>query len=232
MYFSTVCKPIAKALRLYDIFGAYVANNKYCGNTILSGCYVPFYKIGDDVGEVIRRMSEITGCYTVLFNATSFYKTNPAFSFDGDHDYGGFVKSPIGNHFSDKFVLFSILCQINFIVECVDGFIVEEVSTKLRMSYLLYFYLLKIIPQINEKLNTTFTVNKKWYSDKFRNAMAHYKMGIALKEHEIVYDDLFFGLTQKYLNADYYTAKNDIIDYLRILANQIDNYLGLEGKII
>ena len=51
-------------------------------------------------------------------------------------------------------------------------------------------------------------------------------MGIALKEHEIVYDDLFFGLTQKYLNADYYTAKNDIIDYLRILANQIDNYLG------
>ena len=232
LYYSTVCKPIAKALHLYDIFGAYVANNKYCGNTILSGCYVPYYKIGDDNGEVIRRMSEMTGYYTVIFNATSCYKTNPTFSFDGDHDYGGLVKSPVGNHFSDKFVLFSILCQINFIVECVDGFIDEEVSTKLRMSYLLYFYLLKIIPQINEKLNTTFTVNNKWYSDKFRNAMAHYKMGIALKEHEIVYDDLFFGLTQKYLNADYHTVKNDIIDYLGKLANQIDNYLRLEGKII
>lgn len=231
LYFSTVCKPIAKALRLYDIFGAYVANNKYCGNTILSACYVPYYKIGDDNGEVIRRMSEMTGYYTVIFNATSCYKTNSTFSFDRDHDYGGFVNSPIGNDFSDRFVLFSILCQINFILECVEGFIAEEISTKLRMAYLLYFYLLKIIPQINEKLNTSFYIHSKWSSQMFRNAMAHYKMGIALKEYEIVFDDLFFGLTQKYLNADYYTVKNDIIDCLGKLANQIDDYLGLEGKI-
>lgn len=231
LYFSTVCKPIAKALRLYDIFGAYVANNKYCGNTILSACYVPYYKIGDDNGEVIRRMSEMTGYYTVIYNATSCYKTNSTFSFDGDHDYGGFVNSPVGNDFSDKFVLFSILCQINYILECVDGFIAEEISTKLRMAYLLYFYLLKIIPQINEKLNTSFYIHKKWSSQMFRNAMAHYKMGIALKENEIVFDDLFFGLTQKYLKADYYTVKNDIIDCLGKLANQIDDYLGLEGKI-
>lgn len=231
LYFSSVCKPIAKALHLYDIFGAYIANKKFCGNTILCSYYVPFFELRENDGKLIGKMTEISGKYTALFSATSSYKTNPMFSFDGDRDYGGFVKSPVGNYFSDKFVLFSILCQINFIIECVDGFIDEEISTKLRFSYLLYFYLLKIIPQINEKLNSNFSVNRKWFSEKFRNAMAHYKMGIALKENEINYGDLFFGLTQKYLNTDYFTVKNDVINYLRKLAYQIDNYLGLKGKI-
>lgn len=30
-------------------------------------------------------------------------------------DYGGFQKLPVGNDFSDKFALFSILSQINFL---------------------------------------------------------------------------------------------------------------------
>lgn len=38
-------------------------------------------------------------------------------------DYGGFQKLPVGNDFSDKFVLFSILSQINFLLYCVDRWI-------------------------------------------------------------------------------------------------------------
>jgi hypothetical protein len=50
-------------------------------------------------------------------------------------DYGGFIKSPVGNKFSDKFVLFSILCQINFVLVCVNDYIIEECTTKLRFMY-------------------------------------------------------------------------------------------------
>ena len=52
-------------------------------------------------------------------------------------DYGGFVKSPVGNEFSCRFLLFTIYCQINFIIKCINDFIESEISTKLRLSYML-----------------------------------------------------------------------------------------------
>lgn len=58
-------------------------------------------------------MTEIGGRYTRLFNAMSEYHVNTDFKFDVQ-DYGGFIKSPVGNVYSDRFVLLSILSQINF----------------------------------------------------------------------------------------------------------------------
>ena len=231
LYFSEKCEPIARELHLYDIFGAYVANKKYCGNTILFNYYVPNYNIGDDNGELLENMGVVTGKYGVVFDATESYTFNTLFSYEDDHDYGGFVKSPVGDEFSDKFVLFSILCEINFVLECVDKIIDEEIQTKLRFAYLLYYYLLKMIPQINKKLNTDFRLSSKWFSDKFRNSMAHYGIGVDLKEEEIVYDDPFYGLTQKYFCTDYFTLKNDIIQLLSGLVDRIDSFLNLKGKI-
>lgn len=129
-------------------------------------------------------MSVIEGKYIKLFGATKEYSVDTSIKYDVC-DYGGFVKSPVGNAFSDKFVLFSVLCQINFIICCVDSWIQEEISAKMRFAYLLYYSLLHIIPQINMKLNTNLVINSKWESWQFRNAMAHYKLGIkdTIKEH-------------------------------------------------
>lgn len=42
-YFGNACKPIAKKLKLYDIFGVDRANGIICGNTILCYCYTPLF---------------------------------------------------------------------------------------------------------------------------------------------------------------------------------------------
>lgn len=230
-YFSSICKPIAKQLHLYDIFGAYIANQKYCGNTILCNYFTPEYKLGNDYKNLLIIMGNVTGKYTALFGATESYSFNSSFSEAHDRDYGGFIKSPVGNKYSDKFVLFSILCQINFVLVGINLTVIDEIPTKLRFSYLLYYYLLKILPQINKKLSANFKLSDKWRSEKFRNSMAHYKMGVSLREKEIVFDDPFYGLTQKYLGTDYYTVKNDIIYCLDDLSTQLDTYLGFNGKI-
>jgi len=225
-YFSNICKPIAKRMKIYDIFGVDLADGCYCGNTILCSYYVPDYDFHQQNGEKIKNLSVIAGKYTALFQATTPYKVNTHISFTST-DYGGFVKSPVGNAFSDKFVLFSLLCQINYIVKCINEYIIDETTTKLRFSYILYYYILRILPEINTELSTQFDMDNKWNSDAFRNAMAHYKIGVALKESELIPSDPLFGLTQKYLNCDYDSLKNGVIRGLMSLASQLKLFLKL-----
>lgn len=225
VYFSGLCKPIAKLLKLYDIYGVDRINGIFCGNTILCFLYNPTYSFSGN-REYIETMAEIGGKYVALFNATTEYSVDVSMKFD-TKDYGGFQKSPVENEFSDKFVLFSILCQINFLIYGVDRWVCEEIPTKLRFLYLLYYSLLKIIPQINERMNSAFEISDEWNSDKFRNAMAHYKLGIALKNEELIMDDILFGLTQKYFGASYYIIKKDIATELEKLSQQITQYLRL-----
>lgn len=225
-YFSSLCKPIAKTLHLYDIFGVFKINEEYCDNTILDSYYTPFYEYGKDNGEFYKQMSIIVGKYLACFNATESYpiKTECVFS---TSDYGGFVKSPVGNEFSYRFLLFTIYCQINFVIKCIDEFIDGEISTKLRLSYILYYYLLRILPDINTKYNCDFKMSDKYNSDVFRNAMAHYKLGVLLKEDELVENDIMFGLTQKCFSEDYLSVKDFIVEELKKLSNDIRDYLKL-----
>lgn len=126
-YFSSLCRPIARILHLYDIFGVDLVNRQYCGNTILGAFYAPRYKFRNDsaqYGEHIKNMMEIGGKYVVVFDAEKEYETDPSMLFTYK-DYGGFVKSPVGNKFSDRFMLFSLLCQIQFALICIDQFIME-----------------------------------------------------------------------------------------------------------
>lgn len=92
--------------------------------------------------------------------------------------------------------------------------------------------MLNIIPQINLKLNTNLGINSKWESWQFRNAMAHYKLGVALKKDELISEDKLFGLTQKYFRSDYLTVKNGIMQELESFVYQIGDYLQLKDAVI
>lgn len=231
-YFGSICKPIAQKLHLYDIYGVDTVNGALCGNTILCRYYSPFFQYDGNNGEYVKSMAKIGGEYIALFNALREYQVDDTLNFDVC-DYGGFVKSPVGNDFSDRFVLFSILCQINFLIFCIDRWIKEEMPTKLRFAYLLYYSLLNVIPQINDKLGTCFILDDQWKNDKFRNAMAHYKLGVALKNKDLLHDDIMFGLTEHILGAEYRVVKESIYAQLEKLAIQIGNYLGLkEGLVV
>lgn len=228
-HFSALCCPIAKALHLYDVFGTDLVNGQYCGNTILCAFYSPKFRFDiskSRYGENIRKMMEIGGKYISIFGSTKEYLTDSSMLFKCA-DYGGFVKSPVGNKFSDKFVLFSLLCQIQFVLVCIDEFITEECTTKLRFLYLQYYYSVSAVKEYNRKTGAGIRIDSGWVSDKFRNAMAHYKIGIALKKDEIICGDPLFGLTQKFLNTDYFALKNAIKAALKSTSQQIRKHLNL-----
>ena len=69
-------------------------------------------------------------------------------------------------------------------------------------------------------------IDQKYYSEQFRNAMAHYKLGVALKETDLK-DDFDFGLSQKLLNVEYSSLKKDIINELTYLGEQINHILKI-----
>lgn len=227
-YFSSLCKPIAKRLQLYDIFGADLTEDgHFCGNTILDAIYLPGYDCTDSAyGPNLRDMAVIGGKYIPIFDAMEAYAINSDLKFQYK-DYGGFIKSPVGNKFSFRFVLFSILCQINFVIYAVDQYIVPETPTKLRFAYILYYYLCDVLPHINTAHSTSFVLSREIYSQDFRNAMAHYKLGVYLKEHEILPNDPMFGMTQKAFGTDFYQIKNQVIGELIALANQLEKYLDV-----
>ena len=168
----------------------------------------------------------IGGKYIALFLVKDPYEINQSMNFEC-YDYGGFIKSPVGNAFSDRFVLFSILCQVNFILKCIDEYLLNATTTKLRFAYLLYYYVMRLLPEINQKLSTNFKMDDKWVCDKFRNAMAHYKIGVSLQEPEIITTDPFYGLTQKYFNSDFASVKDSIFVNLSILSKQFTKYLNI-----
>ena len=76
-------------------------------------------------------------------------------------------------------------------------------------------------------MKSDFIISNKWDSQIFRNAMAHYKLGVLLKESEIREDDMMFGLTNKVWGLGYKETKNEIILALTGLAGQIEKYLEL-----
>lgn len=226
-YFSNLCKPIARHLKLYDIYGIFTVNKIVCNNTILSAYYYPNYSFDNIDGEKIKSMSEIAGKYISLFNAYKSYNISKNIVYD-NIEYGGFIKSPVGNKFNKKFVLFCLMCQVNFITECINKTITDEVSTKLRFGYLLYYYICNAINDINNKCKTKFVINNKYYSTEFRNAMAHYKLGVSLSETDLIYDDFLFGLTNKIFSKPYLEIKNFIYQELENLSKQIQKYLNIK----
>lgn len=225
-YFSSLCKPFAKHLRIYDIYGVLNCNSIPCDNTILNQIVTPFFSFNNADGESLKEIATIGGKYVAYFNAIEPYEINSHFVFE-PKDYGGLIKSPFGNKYNYRFLLFTILCQINFIIYAVDKFIIDEPSTKLRFAYILYYYLHKILPEINDNLKTSFNMSVKYYSDSFRNAMAHYKLGVVLEEKDIVDNDPMFGLTHKFFCEDYCTVKSNIISELDTLGKQIKDVIKL-----
>ena len=72
-YFGSVCKPIAKKLHLYDIYGVDSVNGVICGNTILCQYYSPFFSYTGNNGENIKSMTEIpTSLEDGLYSTTKY----------------------------------------------------------------------------------------------------------------------------------------------------------------
>ncbi|MDD3306534.1 MAG: hypothetical protein PHO29_05470 [Acetobacterium sp.] len=67
IYFQNLCKPIARRLKLYDIFGSYTINGRFCDNAILDMLLVPDFKFDHVDGQNIKEMSIIAGKLVAAF---------------------------------------------------------------------------------------------------------------------------------------------------------------------
>ena len=193
--------------------------------------YYPDFSYSNIKGEEIRNLSEIAGRYAGTFLSLIEkvgYKLKSHLQFVSK-DFGGFKKLSIQKNM-DYFVLFSLLCQIQFVLYCIDQYIEEECSTKLRFAYLQYYYTNIILSEANERLGTEFYIDNTFISSKFRNAMAHYKLGVSLKAKDLKIDDCFLGLTQKYFHSDYMTVKTAIINSLYDVSRQLNAFLEIDIK--
>ena len=224
-YFGGVCSKIAKYLHLYDTMGVFLIDGYNCGNTILDACYIPDYKYGVTNGERIKKMAEFAGRYITAFEIRKgFNIKTQTYNYRDD---GGFIKIPFGNEFSINHVLFSCLCTINFVLYGIEKIIIDEVATKLRMEYICYYYMKRLLDQIHDELGVDFSMSDQYISQEFRNSLAHYKLGIMLKKDDLILSDPLKGLTQKIFQTDYNSIKNFTLNELTNSAKMIEMYLGI-----
>lgn len=136
-------------------------------------------------------------------------------------DYHFYKNCPLKLKNDLGFVLFSILCNINYAIEFVEKYFVEEILQKFKFAYLQYYYLCDFITDLNICNATNFYLDATLKNRDFRNCLAHYGLGQFLKECDIMDNDVLKGLTNKAFNLDYITAKKLLYGSLHDLAEQI-----------
>lgn len=221
-YFYSIRRFREKILGYYNV-GVDLCNGEFCGNTILCSMYTPIKTLGNkEAGPWIRDMSYVAGKLAVYFACTKFpvYKYNDNLTVKYQ-DYHFYKSSPLKMNDDFGFLLFSILCNINYVIEFIESYFPEEIPQKFKYAYLQYYYLCDFIKDLNSKNRTSFNLDNKLYNRNFRNCLAHYGLGQYISEDEIKADDILKGLTNKAFGKDYFTTKAELYEMLRGLAKQI-----------
>lgn len=207
----------------YDNVGVDLCGQEFCGNTILCALYTPVNTLDDnDVGPWIRNISVVSGKLAAFFECTHYppYEYNKTLKVKYK-DYHFYQNCPIKVKTSFGFLLFSILCSINFVIQFIDKVFVEEIPQKFKFAYLQYYYLCDFIKELNMANDTHFHIDESLINREFRNCLAHYGLGQYLSEDEVRPDDVLKGLTNKAFSMDYAEAKATLYEYLRDLVGQI-----------
>lgn len=219
-YFYSIRSLIEKILGYYNV-GTDLCNNKFCGNTLLCSMYSPKKMLGND-GVWLRNISVVVGELVGFYGGADL----PVYRYNDDlvigyEDYHFYKNSPLNMNNDFGFVLFSILCSINYVIEFIENYFIDEIPQKFKFAYLQYYYLCDFIKQVNVAKNTNFYIDNSLSHREFRNCIAHYGLGRYISESEIISDDVLKGLTNKAFGKDYLTVKEELYKILKDLANQI-----------
>lgn len=219
-YFYSIRSLIEKILGYYNV-GTDLCNNKFCGNTILCSMYSPKKMLGNE-GVWLRNISVVVGELAGFYGGADL----PVYRYNDDlvigyEDYHFYKNSPLNMNNDFGFVLFSILCSINYVIEFIENYFIDEIPQKFKFAYLQYYYLCDFIEQVNVAKNTNFYIDNSLSHREFRNCLAHYGLGRYIIESEIISDDVLKGLTNKAFGKDYLTVKEELYKILKDLANQI-----------
>lgn len=222
IYFYKIRSLREKIWGYYNV-GTDLCNKEFCGNTILCMLYTPLDILNiDDVGPWIKNMSVISGKLAAFFGCLDYppyeYNSNIKVKYE---DYHFYKNCPLKEKTKLGFLLFSILCSINYAIEFIDKYFADEIPQKFKFAYLQYYYLCDFVNQINTVNGTNFYINTALKDRALRNCLAHYGLGQYISEKELDSDDILKGLTNKAFNMNYVAAKECLYTYLRELVQQI-----------
>ena len=212
-----------KTLGYYNV-GTDLCNGYFCGNTILCALYSPgTIPNAKEIGPWIRNISIVSGKLAGFFNCDSFHP----YSYDESvlvecKDYHFYKNCPLKVKNEFGFLLFSILCSVNYAIKFIDQYFVEEIPQKFKFAYLQYYYLCDFIKELNAANRTSFYINESLKDRALRNCLAHYGLGQYLSENDLIDGDVLKGLTNKAFNMNYSDAKDKLYTYLTELTNQIE----------
>ncbi len=185
--------------------------------------YMPIKTLGNDnAGSWIKNISVVVGELAGYLGCMSLpiYKYSDSLNVCYK-DYHFYKSSPLKMNNNTGFILFSILCSINYVVEFIENYFVDEIPQKFKYAYLQYYYLCDFIKDLNNSLSTDYKLDNHLYDRQFRNCIAHYGLGQYIAEREIDDADILKGLTIKAFKKDYMTVKNELYAMLKGLVNQI-----------
>lgn len=222
-YFYSIRSLLERIIGYYNV-GTDCCNGEFCGNTITGAMYTPIKILGNrDAGAWIKNMSVVAGKLAAHFGYINF----PLYKYDDDSivvkhkDYHFYKNCPLKLTNDFGFLLFSILCNINYVTEFVEKYFTEEIPQKFKFAYLQYYYLCSFVGEINRRHKTNYYLDNSLQNRDFRNCLAHYGLGQFLREQEIIEKDILKGLTYKAFNSDYLSTKNRLYTYLNNLSEQI-----------
>lgn len=221
-YFYNNRSLLEKVIGYYNV-GTDVCNGKFCGNTLLCALNVPDWTFNNEnIGPMLRDMSVVAGKLAASLGCKDF----PPFLYNDNlyvtyKDFHFFKNSPLKIHDDFGVALFSILCNINYAVEFIENYFVEEIPQKFKIAYLQYYYLCDFIKEMNLYKGTNFMIDDSLVNRDFRNCIAHYGLGQFMREDEIMPDDILKGLTYKAFKMDYQSAKAKLHSILKDLETKI-----------
>lgn len=221
-YFYSIRRLREKIFGYYNV-GTDLCNGEFCGNTILCSMYIPINILENkDIGMWIRDMSIVSGKLASSLGCKEFpiyrYNDNLIVQYK---DYHFYKNSPLKMSDEFGFLLFSILCSINYAIEFIENYFIDEIPQKFKFAYLQYYYLCDFIKEVNTQKNTNFYIDDCLCDRNFRNCLAHYGLGQYISENEIISGDILKGLTNKAFGKDYLTTKVELYEILKNLAKQI-----------
>ena len=200
-YFYNIGSLRENSLEYYNV-GTDLVNGHFCGNTILCALYMPVDTLNNkEIGPWIRDVSIVAGKLAGFFDCKSL----PTYIYDDSvkveyKDYHFYKNCPLKTKTKLGFLLFSILCSVNYAIEFIDRYFVEEIPQKFKFAYLQYYYLCGFIKELNAANGTTFYINESLKDRAFRNCLAHYGLGQYLSESDLNDGDILKGLTKKAFN--------------------------------
>ena len=222
-----------KYIDIYNIYGVGTFNNELIKlspiyNTVYFSVIIPEFS-WDNLEQIAKEayiLSYHLGYFFGLFLNPHLDRLTDSIDNNKIEDYDfGARTSPFHKVYIDKFLVFDLLCRCNFVIVGLSNYTTIFKTTKLRLTYNLYFYICESIDKINNYYNTDFTINSKYKDDELRSAFMHYGIWKIVKD-KVNPLDSFGGMTNIRLGIDWNSLLIFTLSEIKSFSLQLDNYLS------